>query len=325
MLFRSEETLFSGYAPDGGLFVPESIPCLTPDALHAWSKAMLSYAQVLTNIVRLYVSEPELCKEELDTCVHALVTKVRHPEVVHVQPMNLADGTRVSVAELFHGPTASFKDLGLSLVTALMECFLARRRQGGHATLLVATTGDTGNAAIEAVRGSSRLDVIVLYPKDRVSRMQQMHMCSVQDANVHVYEVEATNDELEVPIAQLTQEALQRESAEGPKLDKQKQVIMSVNSINWARVMVHLAHHVYLYLRHRAEAGEDQDNVMDVVIPTGAAGNLAAAVYAHRMGLPIRVHVATNANDCLVQLLTDGLLDLSREARVTVASAMDVA
>lgn len=138
-------------------------------------------------------------------------------------------------------------------------------------------------------------------------------MRSILDSNVHLYEVEGTSDELDVPI---------KECFPHPKLT-------SVNAINWARIMIQIAHHVYLYLTccqsedEKAQT-EQQEQLLEVVIPTGAAGNLTAALYAYSMGLPIRVHVSTNINDCVTQLLANGVLELDRHVTLTAANAMDV-
>ncbi len=168
------------------------------------------------------------------------------------------------VGELFHGPTMTFKDLALSVSARFMDHFL--RRRGGRVTVLVGTSGDTGSAAIHAVRPLRRADVVVLLPRGRVTPIQERQMTTAAAGNVHVYSVEGNSDQLDEPI---------RRVFEDDPAFARRHGVCSLNSINWARVMLQAAHFVHLYLEaRRRRSGGCKVDAVRIVVPTGACGNV---------------------------------------------------
>ena len=170
----------------------------------------------------------------------------------------------VFVAELWHGATLAFKDLALSCVGQFMAYFNAKGRQ--HVTIIVSTSGDTGSAAIESIRHSDCIDIVVMFPKGRCSKVQELQMTTVLDENVHVFCGEGTSDDLDIPLKNcLTNSELVKRHG-----------LCSLNSINWARIMIQIAHHFYVYFQARLGAAVDTN--VDIFIPTGGAGNITGTV-----------------------------------------------
>jgi threonine synthase len=268
--------LLRGLAPDGGLYVPESIPAL-PDGWEHWS-----YAEAVAGSLALFGAE-----DSADLAAEAAAT-FTHPEVAPLVEV----GDRL-VLELFWGPTLSFKDHALQVVARLL------RREAGRGVVLVATSGDTGSAAIEACRGS--LPIVVLFPEGRVAELQRRQMTTVDDPDVSVLAVRGTFDQCQA----MVKEAL----ATVPGL-------LAVNSINFARVAAQVGYYIYV----AARIGEP----FGVVVPTGNFGNAYSCWMARQMGAPIeQMVIANNANHDLADLMTTGA-ELGSEVVATVAPAMDI-
>lgn len=268
--------LLAGLAPDGGLYVPESIPRL-PDGWAAWS-----YPEAVAGSLSLFGAEdPAGLASEA-------AAAFSHPEVA---PLVEVGGRQV--LELFWGPTLSFKDHALQVVARLL------RREAGEGTVLVATSGDTGSAAIEACRGS--LPIVVLFPEGRVADLQRRQMTTVDDPNVTVVAVRGTFDQCQTMI----KEAF----AALPGL-------LAVNSINFARIAAQVGYYLYCAARIRG--------AFEVVVPTGNFGNAYSAWMAQQMGAPIqRVVIANNANRYLSDLVR-GDPDTDSGVVATLAPAMDI-
>lgn len=166
----------------------------------------------------------------------------------------------VFVAELWHGASMAFKDLALSCVSQFMAYFNAKKRR--HVTVIISTSGDTGSAAIESVRHLDYINIVVMFPKGRCSKVQERQMTTVLDENVHVFCGEGTSDDLDIPI---------KNCLTNPELVK-KHGLCSINSINWARIMTQIAHYFYVY--YRARHGADVHTKVEIVVPTGGAGNI---------------------------------------------------
>ncbi|ODM99419.1 Threonine synthase-like 2 [Orchesella cincta] len=294
-----EDALFSGYASDGGLYVPEVLPVIPKELLSSWKTSPPSYQQVVLEVVKLFVGEDEIPLDVLETCINQAYKEFDTSKVIEIQDCKDANGSNYRVVELFHGKTKSFKDYALSLVGRLLQYFVSKRNS--HATILVGTSGDTGSAAIEAVKGLKGLDIIVLYPKGKISEVQELQMISVTEDNVHVFATEGTSDDLDVPI---------KKSFPAPGL-------MSINSINWARIMIQIAHYVYL-------STLEQLQPIDIYVPTGAAGNLSAGLLASLMGVPVNLYSATNLNDTVALLINKGKLAFGGTVLETYSNAMDI-
>ncbi|XP_037663028.1 threonine synthase-like 2 isoform X2 [Choloepus didactylus] len=301
-----EGALFSGYAPDGGLFVPEELPQLDRETLRQWST--LSYPGLVKELCSLFIGPELIPRGDLDGLIDRAFSRFRHREVVHLS--RLRDG--LNVLELWHGPTYAFKDLSLSCTAQFLQYFLEKREK--HVTVVVGTSGDTGSAAIESVQGAKNVDIIVLLPKGHCSKIQELQMTTVLNDNVHVFGVEGNSDELDEPIKAVFADVA----------FVQKHSLMSLNSINWSRVLVQIAHHFFAYFRCAPSLDTAPLPPVEVIVPTGAAGNLAAGCIAQNMGLPIRLVAAVNRNDIIHRTLQQGDFSLSEAVQPTWASAMDI-
>jgi threonine synthase len=288
------DALLMGLASDGGLLVPESIPDVTSeleDLRHC------SFVELAQHIVGMFVDDIDTVT--LNRLIAEAYSTFDHPEVVGWQELD-----NVAVVELFHGPTLAFKDVALQLLGQLFQYVLALRNQ--RLNILGATSGDTGSAAIAGVRGQDNVDIFILYPKGRVSPLQELQMTTVPDRNVHCVEVDGTFDDCQ---------RLMKETF--ADLDyKEKYQLGAVNSVNWARVLAQIVYYGYASLRTPAAA--------QFSVPTGNFGNVFAAYLAQRMGFPIdKLIVATNENDILARFFATGEYAVG-EVHQTVSPAMDI-
>ncbi len=282
------DVVLEGLARDGGLYVPVTTP-----ALRAGEEA--GYAALASAVMTPYVDG----FENFDALVAEAYATFEHPDVVPVVDL----GHGVHVQELFHGPTIAFKDVALQLVGRLMDAELARR--GDRRTIVVATSGDTGSAAIAGCVGRAHLSIVVLHPAGRVSDVQRRQMTTVDEPNVVNLAVEGTFDDCQDLVKALfSDEALRDELRLG-----------AMNSINWARVLAQMPY----YVEATRRVGP-----CDVVVPTGNFGNILAGWYAKHMGAPIeRLVIASNANDILTRWVTTGIM-VAEEVRPTLSPSMDI-
>jgi len=274
-----ETAVMNGLAPDGGLYVPARFPTL-PQGTLAGLRGK-PFAEVAWHVLRPFV-QPSLDDDELrGICDRAW----RHFDHPNVAPMRRI-GERW-LLELFHGPTLAFKDVALQLLGLLFDHFLAR--QGRRATVLGATSGDTGSAAIAGCRGRDQLQIVILHPYKRTSAVQRRQMTTVADANVHNLAVRGTFDDCQAIVKALFREPDTRT----------RHGLSAVNSINTARVLAQIVY----YVAAAAELG----GPLSFCVPTGNFGDILAGHWARRMGVPIRtLIVATNTNDILARVLHDG-------------------
>ena len=292
--------MLAGLARDGGLYLPQSYPTLSPDAIAAF--AGQPYAEVAKAVLMPFVGG-DLDEATLAGMIAAGLKEFRHPAITPLAQL----GDNLFVLELFHGPTLAFKDLAMQLLARLMEHFLTRR--GQHATIVGATSGDTGAAAIEAFRGLKNIDVVIFYPHERVSPVQRRQMTTVEGDNIHVVALEGTFDDCQATVKALFNHATFRD----------EYGLSGVNSINWARV---LAQTVY-YFTSAVALGAPHRKV-SYAVPTGNFGDIFAGWIAKRMGLPIdRLVIATNENDILVRALEDGRYE-QRGVTHTMSPSMDI-
>ena len=294
------DALLAGLARDGGLYVPESWPSLTRDAIAGL--AGLSYANAAKRVLRPLV-DGEIADADLDRMIEEAYATFRHPAVC---PLNQLDDN-LFLLELFHGPTLAFKDVAMQILGRLMDHVL--RQRGSRATIVGATSGDTGSAAVEAFGGLDQVDIFILYPHGRVSEVQRRQMTSVAAPNVHALAVDGTFDDCQNIVKALFQHA---DFADSVKLS-------GVNSINWARV----AAQVVYYFTSAVALGAPHRSV-SFAVPTGNFGDILAGWVAKRMGLPIeRLMIGTNANDILVRTLEHGAYEL-QGVTPTTSPSMDI-
>jgi len=212
------------------------------------------------------------------------------------------------ILELFHGPTLACKDISLSCVGQLFDHFT--RTHGSRCMALVATAGDTGSAAIAAVKGLAAVDIIVLLPRGRCTRVQELQMTTAIADNVHVFRVDGTSDDLDEPIKRCFSD---------PEFVTRHR-LCSINSINWTRVLVQVIQYFYAYLQVRPNCNGE----VEIVVPTGAGGNIAAGCIASQMGLPIQLVVAVNSNDIVARLIATGTYSITGPIIPSLACAMDI-
>ena len=294
------DALLAGLARDGGLYVPQIWPQIGRPEIAAL--AGKPYAEAAKRVLRPLI-DGDIAGPDLDRMIDDSYATFRHPAVC---PLTQLDDN-LFLLELFHGPTLAFKDVAMQLLGRLMDHVLTQR--GTRATIVGATSGDTGSAAVEAFGGLDRVDVFILYPHGRVSEVQRRQMTSVPADNVHALAVDGTFDDCQNLVKALFQHA---DFADSVRLS-------GVNSINWARVA---AQAVY-YFTSAVALGSPRRPV-SFAVPTGNFGDVLAGWVAKQMGLPIeRLMIGTNANDILVRTLEHGAYDL-RGVVPTTSPSMDI-
>jgi threonine synthase len=349
-----EQAVFEGLAPDGGLYIPVSIPQFSKSEILSW--ASLSYSQLAFKLLRPYISTTEaeggipdadlqeLLDRSFGTFSDPDVTPVKR--LPKVEPLSKsASASSASsdlwVLELFHGPTFAFKDVALQVLGNLFEYFLKRRNSKRSAsepvskiTVLGATSGDTGGAAIYGLRGKENVQVFILHPYKRISPVQEQQMTSVLDHNVHnVALKDATFDDCQEVVKVLF----------GNPEFKKNYSLGAINSINWARILAQTSYYFASYLnlvkKHAASQNITVEQAYDTLqiqysVPTGNFGDILAGYYASRMGLPIhKLIIATNENDILHRFLDTGSYSkpappeskpASAAVKMTLSPAMDI-
>jgi len=294
------EAILAGLAPDGGLYVPASFPQLDTDTIAAF--AGRPYAEVAVEVMRPFIGD-EIADYDLARIAREAYGNFRHPAVAPLVQFGASD----FMLELFHGPTLAFKDLAMQFLGRIMDHVLTAR--GERATILVATSGDTGAAAIEAFRGRARADLFVLFPRGRISDVQRRMMTTVPDGNVQALAIEGTFDDCQAIVKGMFNH---RDFCDRTHLG-------GVNSINWARIVAQVVY----YFTAAVALGAPQRKVA-FTVPTGNFGNVYAGYVALRMGLPIdRLVIATNVNDILTRTIATGSYDL-RDVIATSSPSMDI-
>ncbi|XP_062410973.1 threonine synthase-like 2 [Sardina pilchardus] len=303
------QVLFSGYAPDGGMFMPETVPALTPETLRSW--APLSYPQLVCEVLSLFIPQQLVPRTDLQGLISDALSKFAVPGAVSIA--KLKDG--LSILELFHGETLAFKDLAMTCTVRLLEYFL--HKESRRATILVGTSGDTGGAAICSAGGLRGVDMVVVFPRGRITPVQERQMTTHLQDNVHVLAADGTSDDIDVPLRRLfaDQQLVQQHG------------LMSLNSVNMARILAQIAHFLYAYLQlsgiQQTRAGEPLP-VLEVVVPTGGAGNIAAGCLVKQMLVPIRLVAMVNSNDIVCRAVQKGDFSMATSVQQTLAPAIDI-
>jgi threonine synthase len=294
------EVMLAGLARDGGLYVPESWPAL--DAKTIAGFAGRPYAEVAVEVIRPFVGD-SIAEADLARMAQEAYGAFRHPATAPLVQL----GASLFVLELFHGPTLAFKDLAMQLVARLMDHVLRARNE--RTTIVVATSGDTGGAAVEAFRGREQVDVVVLFPHGRISEVQRRMMTTASDANVQALAIEGTFADCQSLVKAMFNHHAFRDRVR----------LSGVNSINWARIV---AQTVY-YFTAAVALGAPHRKVA-FTVPTGNFGDVYAGYVASRMGLPIdRLVVATNVNDILARTFATGAYEI-KDVVATTSPSMDI-
>ena len=294
-----EDAVMMGLADDGGLLVPNELPFVESN-LDKWR--LLSFTELSLEIMLLFTSG-RIPREELMSMVKQSYASFRHPEITPVKSVG-----KLHILELFHGPTFAFKDVALQFLGNLFAFFLKKRNH--PLRILGATSGDTGSAAIHGLRGKQGVDVFMLYPKGRVSAIQERQMTTVLDSNIHNIAVEGSFDDAQGIVKAIFND----------RKFKQTFHLGSVNSINWARILAQIVYYFYAWFRVTNDIRER----VSFVVPTGNFGNVLAGYYAKLMGLPIdKLIVGTNENDILHRFFSRGEYH-SKEVKETLSPSMDI-
>src|ERR1700744_6366869 len=292
--------MLTGLARDGGLSVPATWPHLAPEAIAGLFGR--PYWEVAVDIIKPFVAG-EISDADLGRMANEAYATFRHPAVVPVDQ----SGPHQFVLELFHGPTLAFKDVAMQLISRLMDHVLAQRAQ--RTTIVVATSGDTGGAAVEAFAGLDNVDLIVLFPHGRISDVQRRMMTPTGADNVHALAVEGTFDDCQAIVKAMFNHHAFRDAVS----------LSGVNSINWARIG---AQGVYYFTSATALGAPARS--IDFTVPTGNFGDIFAGFVAKRMGLPIRwLRIASNVNDILPRTLKTGIYE-TREVHASTSPSMDI-
>ncbi len=295
-----EDVLLAGLAPDGGLYVPEEWPNFPKGEWRGLRN--LSWGGVAAMIMKPFVGD-FLTGQELHALVEDAQATFHHTATTPLKQLDDA----LFLLELFHGPTLAFKDVAMQILARMMDIALMRR--GQRVTIIGATSGDTGSAAIEAFRHSSRVNIFILHPHERVSPIQRRQMTTVEAPNVFNIAIEGDFDDCQALVKAMFNDAPFRE----------RMNLAGVNSINWARILAQV-----IYYATSALALGAPDRSLCYVVPTGNFGDIFAGYVARQMGLPIdRLVIATNVNDILHRALTTGRYETGRVVPTTSPS-MDI-
>jgi len=295
-----EEAMLTGLARDGGLYLPEAVPRMTADEITAL--AGLSYEEAAFRVMRPFVGD-SFGDDDFRAIISRAYAGFRHAARAPLVQL----GPNHFLLELFHGPTLAFKDFAMQLIGQLFQ--VALERAGRRVTIVGATSGDTGSAAIEAFRGLPNVDVVILFPDGRVSDIQRRQMTTPEDANVHALALDGDFDDCQARLKDMFNDFAFRDEVG----------LAGVNSINWARV---LAQVVY-YFTAATSLGAPHRPV-DFTVPTGNFGDIFAGSVARAMGLPVgRLVVATNQNDILHRCLTTGRYETDG-VKPSISPSMDI-
>ncbi|MBU4527753.1 MAG: threonine synthase [Hoeflea sp.] len=294
------DALLAGLARDGGLYVPSQWPAFTRKDIRAMRGQ--SYQEIAFRVIEPFTAG-EIEPEALRAMIDEAYATFRHPAVAPL----VQSGANAFVLELFHGPTLAFKDVAMQLIARLMDHVLASR--GERATIVGATSGDTGGAAIDAFAGRDRTDIFILFPEGRVSPVQQRQMTTSKAVNVHAMALEGNFDDCQDLVKAMFNHGSFRDQVR----------LSGVNSINWARIMAQIVY----YFTAAVSLGSP-DRKVSFTVPTGNFGDVFAGYCAKRMGLPIdRLVIATNENDILARTMKTGRYEM-RGVHPTTSPSMDI-
>ena len=307
------QVIKQGLAGDGGLFVPEEIPTLTADEIAALCEA--DYPTRAARILGKFLSD--YTEEELLADCRAAYAPTSF--VGGAAPLVALDDT-LHTLELWHGPTAAFKDMALQIMPRLLSRALVKTGEARTALILVATSGDTGKAALEGYKDIDRIKIAVFYPVDGVSRVQKLQMQTQTGDNVYVCAIEGNFDDAQSGVKRIFADA---EAA--AELDAKGVFLSSANSINWGRLAPQIVYYVSAYCDLLSAGKIKMGDKINVTVPTGNFGNIFAAYLAKCMGLPIdRLVCASNQNNILTDFLETGTYDRNRDFHLTMSPSMDI-
>lgn len=310
----SAQAIAQGISKDGGLFVPESIPAI--DSAFIDSLVGLDYISRAKKVLALYLTD--YTQEELDMCVKGAYAEGKFSSSMISPVKRIAEGA--NVLELWRGPTCAFKDMALQLLPYLLTTAAKKTVADKTIVILVATSGDTGKAALEGFKDVPGTKIMVFYPNDGVSPMQKLQMTTQAGENVAVCAINGNFDD-----AQNGVKAIFTNKEIAAKLDENGMMFSSANSINWGRLVPQIVYYISAYCDLIENGTIKNGDEINVVVPTGNFGNILAAYYAKKMGVPVKKLIcASNANNVLTDFLKTGVYDRNRKFYTTTSPSMDI-
>ncbi len=314
--FSASEAIVKGIAPDGGLFVPESIPSISKDEIEEMMN--MEFYQISARVISKFL-EDFTESELLDYTRQAYDPEKWEEIVVPLVQLN-SYNDREYILELWHGPTAAFKDVALQLLPHLMTASIRKTGESKKICILTATSGDTGKAALEGFKDLPGTEIIVFYPSDGVSEAQKLQMITTEGNNTHVIAVNGCFDDAQTGVKNIFANG---EFAE--MLSSNNVKLSSANSINWGRLVPQIAYYVFSYVDLLRKEKITMGEPINIVVPTGNFGNILAAWYAKQMGIPVhRLICASNKNKVLCDFFASGTYDRRREFFKTNSPSMDI-
>jgi len=297
--FSFKDVFLKGLAPDGGLFVPKIIPVFTPEELKGLKN--ISYNELATKIILKFCSD-EFSEEELKKLVENSYKSFRIKDVVAVKKLG-----KINLLELFHGPTLAFKDIAMQVIGNMYEKIL--KKNNSHINIVVATSGDTGAAAISAIKNRKNMKIFVLHPNNKISEVQRKFMTTIDSKNVFNIAIDGNFDECQKFVKLMFAD---KEFSASIKMS-------GVNSINWSRIVVQIVYYFFSYFKIAKEGKK-----INFSVPTGNFGDIYAGYVAKKMGLPInKLIIATNNNDILKRVFNTGIYK-PLKVKHTISPSMDI-
>lgn len=310
----SAEAIKMGIAPDGGLFVPESRVRIKRDKLREMTS--FSYNGRAVSILQYFLTD--FTEDEIRECVESAYNRDKFdtPEIAPVKKLS----PEIYVLELWHGPTCAFKDMALQILPHLLTRAAAKTGEKDEIVILVATSGDTGKAALEGFKDVSGTRIIVFYPARGVSEVQKLQMVTQEGQNVHVIAVDGNFDDTQSGV-----KAIFGDSEINEELKRNGYRFSSANSINWGRLVPQIVYYFSAYLDLLKQGEIEEGEAVNFVVPTGNFGNILAGFYAREMGLPVkRLVCAANENNVLTEFIRTGIYDRNRKFKRTISPSMDI-
>ena len=308
------QAIAQGLAADGGLLTPEVLPKLSPNGLN--TMAEMSYQQRAVFVMGSYLDD--FTASELSAFASKAYGRDKF-DVKEVAPVRQVD-ERTYCLELWHGPTCAFKDMALQMLPHLLSASLVKNEEGKSACILVATSGDTGKAALEGFKDVDKTRILVFYPKDGVSDIQKLQMQTQEGDNVGVCAVEGNFDDAQTGVKRLFSDPDLQETLAG-----RGYFFSSANSINWGRILPQIVYYVSAYCDLLREGRVQKGEPINICVPTGNFGNILSAYYAKQMGVPVnRLICASNQNNVLTDFIKTGVYDRNRPFYNTMSPSMDI-
>lgn len=314
VFITAAEAISQGLARDGGLFVPELIPKLGSDAIEKMLE--MTYQERAVYVMSMYLDD--FAEKELREYVNSAYSaeSFDHADIAPVK--KLEDG--MYFLELWHGPTCAFKDMALQILPYLLTASLDKTGEERQVCILVATSGDTGKAALEGFRDVPRTKIMVFYPKDGVSDIQKLQMTTQQGNNVDVCAVEGNFDDAQTGVKIIFSDEALRE-----RLTENGYFLSSANSINWGRLLPQVVYYISAYCDLINDGAIQNGDKVNFCVPTGNFGDILAGYYAKLMGLPTdKLICASNKNDVLTEFINTGVYDKNRQFYTTISPSMDI-